>query len=107
LHRLLPWVLAGLGINVATGLMAFAGRPENYIFSLALWLKILALMLLGVNAVAFYLTGIFGQVKRLGAGEDAPFSAKLVAASGLLLWFAVIAMGRYIQPLTDTLLGSN
>jgi uncharacterized membrane protein len=84
LHRLLPWGLAGLGVNIATGLMAFAGRPENYIFSLALWLKILALMLLGVNAVAFYLTGIFGQVKKLEAGEDAPFSAKLVAASGLL-----------------------
>jgi uncharacterized membrane protein len=107
LHRLIPWGLAGLGINIATGLMAFAGRPENYIFSAALWLKILALMLLGVNAVAFYLTGIFGQVKRLEAGEDAPFSAKLVAASGLFLWFAVITMGRYIQPLTDTLLGTN
>jgi len=105
LHRLLPWGLVGLGVNIATGLMAFAGRPENYIFSAALWLKILALMLLGVNAVAFYLTGVFGQVETLKAGEDAPFSAKLVAASGLFLWFMVIAMGRYIQPLTDTLLG--
>ena len=107
LHRLLPWGLAGLGINVATGLMAFSGRPDNYIFSLGLWVKILALMLLGVNAVLFYLTDIFGQVENLKAGEDAPFSAKLVAASGLILWFVVITMGRYIQPLTDTLLGSN
>lgn len=107
LHRLLPWGLAGLGINVATGLMAFAGRPDNYIFSLGLWVKILALMLLGVNAVLFYLTDIFGQVENLKAGEDAPFNAKLVAASGLILWFVVITMGRYIQPLTDTLLGSN
>jgi hypothetical protein len=107
LHRLLPWGLAGLGINIATGMAAFAGRPENYIFSLGLWLKILSLLLLGVNAVVFYLTDIFGQVENLKAGEDAPFSAKLVAASGLLLWFVVIAMGRYIQPLTDTLLGSN
>ena len=107
LHRLLPWGLAGLGINVATGLMAFAGRPDNYIFSLGLWVKVLALMLLGVNAVLFYLTDIFGQVENLKAGEDAPFSAKLVAASGLILWFVVITMGRYIQPLTDTLLGSN
>jgi uncharacterized membrane protein len=107
LHRLLPCGLAGLAINIATGLMAFAGRPENYIFSLALWLKILSLLLLGVNAAAFYLTDIFGQVEKLKAGEDAPIAAKLVAASGLFLWFAVIAMGRYIQPLTDTLLGSN
>lgn len=107
LHRLLPLGLAGLGINILTGMMAFAGRPENYIYSAALWIKILALLLLGVNAVLFYLTDIFGQVGKLKAGEDAPFAAKLVAASGLFLWFAVIAMGRYIQPLTDTLLGSN
>src|SRR5258708_23396675 len=103
LHRLLPWGLTGLGINVATGLMAFAGRPDNYVFSAGLWVKILALMLLGVNAAAFYLTGIFGQVQKLEAGEDAPFSAKLVAASVLFLWFAVITIGRYIHPVTDTL----
>jgi hypothetical protein len=107
LHRLLPWGLAGLAINVTTGLMAFAGRPENYVYSIGLWLKILSLMLLGVNAAVFYLTDMFGQVEKLEAGENAPFAAKLVAASGLFLWFAVIAMGRYIQPLTDTLLGSN
>lgn len=107
LHRLLPWGLAGLGINVATGLMAFSGRPDNYIFSIGLWIKMLALLLLGVNAVLFYLTDIFGEVEKLKAGEDAPFNAKLVAASGLILWFVVITMGRYIQPLTDTLLGSN
>jgi uncharacterized membrane protein len=107
LHRLIPWGLAGLGINIVTGLLAFASRPENYIFSIAIWLKMLSLMLLGVNAVAFYMTDIFGQVEKLEAGEDAPFAAKLVAASGLILWFAVITLGRYIQPLTDTLLGTN
>jgi uncharacterized membrane protein len=107
LHRLLPWGLAGLAVNIVTGLLAFAGRPENYIFSIALWLKILALLLLGLNAAAFYLTDVFGKVENLGAGEDAPISAKLIAASSLFLWFAVITMGRYIQPLTDTLLGSN
>jgi uncharacterized membrane protein len=106
-HRLLPWGLAGLGINIATGLMAFAGRPDNYIFSIAFWLKMLALMLLGLNAVAFYMTDIFGDVENLKAGDDAPISAKLVAASSLILWFAVITLGRYIQPLTDTLLGTN
>ena len=87
--------------------MAFAARPENYIFSSALWLKILALLLLGLNAAAFYLTNIFKGVEGVGAGEDAPISAKLVAASSLFLWFVVITMGRYIQPLVDTLLGTN
>jgi uncharacterized membrane protein len=106
-HRLLPWGLAGLAVNIVTGLLAFAGRPENYIFSSAFWIKMLALLLLGLNAVAFYMTDVFGEVKNLKAGEDATISAKLIAASSLILWFAVITMGRYIQPLTDTLLGTN
>jgi uncharacterized membrane protein len=106
-HRLLPWGLAGLAVNIITGLLAFAGRPDNYIFSIAFWLKMLALLLLGLNAAAFYLTDIFGEVESLKAGEDAPISAKLLAASSLFLWFAVITFGRYIQPLTDTLLGTN
>jgi uncharacterized membrane protein len=106
-HRLLPWGLAGLAINIATGLAAFASRPENYVYSAGLWVKMLALVLVGANAAVFYLTDIFGDVEKLGPGEDAAFTAKLVAGSGLFLWFVVIAMGRYIQPLTDTLLGSN
>ena len=107
LHRLLPYGLIGLAINITTGLMAFAGRPDNYVFSIAIWLKISALLLLGLNAALFYMTNVFGEVKNVKAGEDAPISAKLIAASSLILWFVVIAMGRYIQPLTDTLLGSN
>jgi uncharacterized membrane protein len=103
LHRLVPWALAGFGINLVTGLLAFIGMPEFYTLDYAFWVKMLAIMLLGVNAVAFYLTGVFGGVKDLGPGEDAPLSAKLVAASSLILWFAVILLGRYIQYYQDSI----
>jgi uncharacterized membrane protein len=107
LHRLLPWGMLGLAINILTGLLAFASRPDGYIFSIALWLKMLGLMLLGLNAAAFYMTDIFEDVENLKAGDDAAITAKLVAASSLILWFVVIAMGRYIQPMVDTLLSTN
>ena len=107
LHRLLPWGMIGLAINILTGLLAFASRSDGYIYSIAIWLKIAGLMLLGLNAAAFYMTDIFEDVENLKAGDDAAISAKLVAASSLILWFAVIAMGRYIQPLVDTLLSTN
>ena len=103
LHRFIPWAMLGLAVNILTGLLAFIGQPENYIASIAFWLKILALLLLGLNAAVFYMTGIFGRIESLQAGEDAPISAKLVAASALFLWFAMITFGRYIQPLSDTL----
>jgi uncharacterized membrane protein len=97
LHRLLAWGLLGLGINVATGLAVFVGAPEDYTFNAVLWLKIVALGLLGLNAAAFYLTGIFNHVERLGPWEEAPMSAKVVALTSLVLWCAVITFGRYIQ----------
>ena len=103
LHRLMPWALAGFGINLVTGLLAFIGMPEFYTLDYAFWVKMLAILLLGVNAAAFYLTGVFTGVKDLGPGQDAPVSAKLVAASSLFLWFGVIILGRYIQYYQDSI----
>jgi len=101
-HRFMPWAMTGLAANILTGLLAFIGQPENYIYSGALWLKILALLLIGVNAAVFYLTGIFNRVNPLQAGEEPPMSARLIAVTSLFLWFAVITFGRYIQPLSNT-----
>ena len=103
LHRLLPLGMAGLAINVVTGMLAFIGMPAYYAADIAFWFKLAALMLLGLNAAVFYLTGIFHRVERLGPGEDAALSAKIVAASSLLLWFTVIISGRYIQHFEDSL----
>ena len=103
LHRLTPWALAGFGTNTLTGILAFIGMPNYYTFDVAFWLKMLALLLLGLNAAAFYLTDAFQSVEHLGPGEEAPPLAKFFAMSSLVLWFAVIALGRYIQSFTDTI----
>ena len=103
LHRLMPWAMAGFGINVLTGTLAFIGMPSYYAFDIAFWLKILVLLLLGLNAAVFYLTDAFHSVESLGPGEDAPRFAKFVAGSSLFLWFAVITLGRYIQSYADTI----
>ena len=89
--------LLGLGINVATGLMTFIGSPTAYNLNVPFWLKLGVLMLLGLNAGAFYLSGTFDHIQRLGAGDDAPISAKLIAASSLVLWVGVVVFGRFIQ----------
>ena len=108
LHRLVPWAIAGFGINLVTGGLAFIGMPLEYTYDLAFWLKMLAILLAGLNVAAFYVTGTFGRVEQMGAGEDAPPIAKVIAASSLFFWFAVIVLGRYIALFTETIsLGSN
>src|SRR5258706_3158033 len=103
LHRLLPWAMIGFGINLVTGALAFTGMDQYYTYDWAFWLKMLAIMLLGLNAAAFYLTGAFESVEGLGPRGDAPPLAKFIAASSLFLWFAVITLGRYIQSFSDTI----
>jgi len=103
IHKFIPWALLGLGINVTTGMLVLIGMPAYYAFDIAVWCKLLALMLLGLNAAAFYLTDTFSNVEHVKAGEDAAMPAKIVAVCSLCLWFAVIAFGRYIQSFQDTI----
>ena len=103
--QLVPWALAGFAINLTTGILAFIGMPEFYTYDMVFWIKIFAILLLGLNAAAFYLTDTFNAVKHMGPGEDAPPLAKIIAASSLALWFAVITLGRYIQFYQSTISG--
>ena len=101
LHRLIPWAMLGFGVNVITGVLAYLGMSDFYTYNWAFWLKMLAIMLLGLNAAAFYMTDTSEAVERLGPGDDAPPLAKLIAATSFFLWLAVIALGRYIQWFSD------
>jgi uncharacterized membrane protein len=92
-HRLLPWGVWGFVINAVTGMMFFAGAAGQYIENPAFHLKVLLMLLAGVNVL--YLT-LFDDVWALGPGDNAPMSAKLVAASQVFLWVGVIYFGRML-----------
>lgn len=95
LHKLIPWGVAGYVINVTTGVMFLITEPDQYIFNPAFHFKLLFMGLAGVNVLAFYLT-LFGKVRGLAPGADAPRAARLVGAASLLLWTAVIVCGRLL-----------
>lgn len=96
LHRLLPLGLAGLGINVVTGVLFFIGMPYFYVLNEIFQAKLLVILFAGGNLLLFHCTGVFRKWEKIGPGDDAPMFAKLVAAASLLLWLAVIVIGRYI-----------
>jgi len=77
--------------------------PGFYTYDVVFWMKMAAIMLLGLNAAAFYFTNTFNVVEHMGPGEDAPPFAKMIAASSMILWFVVITLGRYIQSYTNTI----
>ena len=96
LHQLaLPWAITGFALSLITGGLFIVGHATSYVGNTALYLKLGALLLTGVNVLVFYLTS-FRKAEAVGPGEDAPLPAKMVAAASLFLWFSVITLGRMI-----------
>jgi hypothetical protein len=107
LERLIPWGVAGFVMNAVTGFVFIAGNPVGgpmyYLANLALQLKLLLILLAGINVLIFYFGGIARATDAVPADGDAPQSAKIIAGVSLVLWFGVIFFGRLVM-YNDTLL---
>lgn len=95
LHKLVPWGLVGFAVTIITGVPFLMTEPNQYIYNPAFQLKLLFIVVAGVNALSFYAMD-FRQVTAPGASPDAPRSAKVIAAVSLCMWISVIATGRLI-----------
>ena len=96
LERLIPWGILGFAINLVTGFLFFTGDPFQYIRNVAFWLKLGFMAAAGVNAFVFYATGLSARVDATGAGQEAPFAARLVGGVSLILWIGVMYWGRML-----------
>lgn len=96
LHRFLPWGILGFVINVITGFLFYLGMPGFYNPNIVFQLKIFTILLAGAELLLFYFTSAFHSVERLRSGDEAPVFAKIIAATLIILWIAVIILGRYI-----------
>jgi hypothetical protein len=95
LHRLIPWGIFGYGINVVTGLSFLSGRPDQYIHNPAFQIKILFMLVAGLNVAVFYLT-MYRRVALMGSEQRAPLGARLAGAISLACWIGIIVCGRYL-----------
>jgi len=107
LERLVPIGVVGFIVNATTGFIFVAGNPVGgpieYLTNLSLQLKMLLVLIAGINLFIFYFAGIARETHAVAPSGDAPRSAKIVAATSLVAWFGVIFFGRLIM-YNDTLL---
>ena len=104
LKRLLPWGVFGFILCVVTGLTFVTGIRANVpsapydVIRTNIWLqlKLVFIVLAGVNLTAFYVTGMSRAADDLRPGSDAPLLAKAIAGASLFLWLGVIYFGRLI-----------
>ena len=93
LHRMLPWAVLGLGINVVTGMMWVIATPEQYMTNVSFFWKIGFLLLAGINLL--YVTA-FDEPWQVGAGEEASWGNKAIAFSAIASWVCVMYFGRML-----------
>ena len=93
-HRLLRVVIFGFSINLITGLGFIFGDPGRYFINISFQLKMLFLLLAGLNAI-WYTFKI--QPKVIDMDVFTPTSATKIAGTlSLVFWFAVLCYGRLI-----------
>jgi hypothetical protein len=96
LQRLMSWAVGGFAVSLASGALLVRANPEQYLgapLNLAFYGKILCLVLVGLNDILYFATGLKREVDGVGAGDAASASAKIVAGVSLTLWFSVIYLG--------------
>ena len=94
-HRLIPFAILGFMINAGSGSFFLMTEPDQYVYNPAFQLKMLCVVLAGINVGLFYLT-MFRRVNRLGPGVQGPVLARLNGLVSLALWITVIICGRMI-----------
>jgi hypothetical protein len=92
-HRLVPYAIVGFVINAASGSLFLMTAPNQYIYNPAFHIKMLCVLLAGVNVLVFYLVIFRGVI----AGRTVSrFAGSVSGALSLALWMIVIVCGRMI-----------
>src|SRR5262245_46625242 len=95
LHEVLPITWLAFGVALATGLLMFTSNAVEYAHNRPFQLKMLMLVLAGLNMLVFQLVTFRG----VGAWDEkrrTPPAARLAGAASLACWIAVVAFGRWI-----------
>lgn len=93
--KFLPVTVLGFGINFVTGVMFLFADPFRYYPNLSFRLKMLAVLLAGLNAVWFKYA-MQQPISTRGDTAYATLTIKWIAGLSLLLWTSVIIFGRMI-----------
>jgi hypothetical protein len=93
--RLMPWTVVGFVLMASSGMLLFIEEPVRFYGNIFFRVKVVALILAGLNAFVFHSTA----GKRLFSWDTSPMtpaSAKAAGAISLFLWAVIVVCGRFI-----------
>ncbi len=91
----LPISLLGFVINLTTGILFLFSDPLHYYSNLAFRLKMLAVLLAGLNAIWFKVS-LNLEAASTESSRNPRMLVRVIAGLSLLLWTSVIVFGRMI-----------
>ena len=94
-RRLSPWMVAGFVVMVITGALLFYAIPVRSYQSVFFRVKVVALLLAGLNAYVFHTT-IDRKVGEWDRDPKPPRAARRAGATSLVLWAIIVVAGRMI-----------
>jgi hypothetical protein len=92
-HRLLPIGVFGVVMNVFSGMLILQADSSRYLNEITFVPKVIFITI-GAMAVLYY--SLAERLWTVKAGEEAPMTAKWVAALVLISWAGVIMGGRLL-----------
>jgi len=92
--RLLPWAVAGLGINIVTGMLFFLAAPDQYTQNSTFTWKMGLVLLGGVSLL--YPTMFDEEPDSTSDILHGAVTRRLMAVCSVVIWIAVIFFGRYL-----------
>jgi hypothetical protein len=95
IDEILPWTWTSFAVAVCTGALLFSSNATHYWGTVPFRLKMLLLVLAGVNMTVFHATTL-RSVEVWGRQPQTPRAAKISGGVSLSLWIGVIALGRWI-----------
>jgi hypothetical protein len=92
--EMLPWTWTAFAIAALAGMLMFSSKALTYYSNIPFRLKMVCLLLAGINMVMFHWLG----TRNLEAWDRGrpPRAAKLAGGASLLLWTTIVAAGRWI-----------
>ncbi len=91
--RLLPWALFGFVVMSISGGLLFYSGPLKAAANIFFRIKVIMIMLTGVNALLFHLT-IHKRVASWDTDPIPPPRARMAGVLSLILWSGVVICGR-------------
>jgi hypothetical protein len=92
-NQLMPWSIAGFVVMFITGVLLFLSQAVKAYGSIFFRIKMLLLVLAGINALIFEMT-LRRSITTWDTAEKPPAGARIAGILGIVIWAGVIAAGR-------------